>query len=232
MNRLFLLTLLAALLISACSSGGGDIQRVTALPDSALTVTPTAMPAPPLDPNAAQQPTSALDALLASAPREATPTPLSNNLPAGNAMQIAAATDTAMTAVPLTPMAFDAFPVKLSFDEFYNGYNIRTGLVLSDKLLSLDGQQVIIEGYMAPPLKPELDYFVLTRVKLAFCPFCSTGGDWPDDIALVYMINDPVSVTERPVRLLGRLEVGASIDRETGMVSLVRVYAEKLEVLN
>ncbi len=231
MNRPILLTLLAALLISACSSGGSDIQRVTALPDSALTVTP-AMPAPTSDPNAAQRPTSALDALLAAAPREATPTPLSNNLPSGSAMQIAAATDAAMRPVALTPMAFDAFPVKLSFDEFYSGYNIRTGLVLSDKLLSLDGQRVVIEGYMAPPLKPELDYFVLTRVKLAFCPFCSAAGDWPDDIALVYMVNEPVSVTERPVRLLGRLEVGASIDRETGMVSLVRVYAEKLEVLN
>lgn len=229
MTRFFFLTLFAALTISACStSGSSDIQRVTALPDSALTITMT----PTLDPTTAAQPTSALDALLASAPREATPTPLSTNLPAGNAMQIAAATDTAMSAIPLTPMAFDAFPVALTFDEFYNGYNIRTGLVLSDKLLSLDGQQIIIEGYMAPPLKPELDYFVLTRVKLAFCPFCTTAGDWPDDIALVYMLNEAVEVTERPVRLFGRLEVGASIDRETGMVSLVRIYAEKLEVLN
>jgi hypothetical protein len=31
--------------------------------------------------------------------------------------------------------------------------------------------------------------------------------------------------------LQGRIEVGASVDQETGMVSLVRVYASDVEVL-
>jgi hypothetical protein len=84
---------------------------------------------------------------------------------------------------------------------------------------------------MAPPLKPELDYFVLTRVRLAFCPFCSTAGDWPDDIALVYLVDSNTTATDKPVRVTGRMEVGASIDQETGMVSLVRVYAEALEII-
>lgn len=108
---------------------------------------------------------------------------------------------------------------------------MRTGLQLSDKLVSLDGRQVTMEGYMAPPLKPELDYFVLTRIRLEFCPFCTSTADWPDDIALVYMQDEPATVTNRPIHLQGRLEVGASVDAETGMVSLVRIYAERVEVL-
>ncbi|MCC6616851.1 MAG: hypothetical protein IT320_25485 [Anaerolineae bacterium] len=129
-------------------------------------------------------------------------------------------------------ITFDESPVSIRFDEFYNGYNLRTGLVLSDKLLSLDGQTVQIAGYMAPPLKPELDYFVLTRIRLAFCPFCSTGADWPDDIALIYLNNDDTTVaTDHPMRVTGRMEIGASIDHETGMVSLVRIYADNLEII-
>lgn len=159
----------------------------------------------------------------------ATPTPLSVQMPQGQAAAIAAATDIAMQPTPETRLIFDESPVHITFEEFYNGYDIRRGLLLSDKLLSLDGQEVIMEGYMAPPLKPELDYFVLTRIRLEFCPFCSTAADWPNDIALVYMMDEPITVTLEPIRLRGRLEVGPSIDKETGMVSLVRIYAESVE---
>ncbi|MCS7220119.1 MAG: hypothetical protein RML36_03390 [Anaerolineae bacterium] len=162
-----------------------------------------------------------------------TPTPWSLNLPAGNAAAIAAATDVAMRPTPRHRLTFhDNSPVPIKFSEFYDGYDLRTGLILSDKLVSLDGREVVIEGYMAPPLKPELDFFVLTRIRLEFCPFCSTAADWPDDIALVYVLGDPIPVTERPLRLIGRLEVGPSVDQETGMVSLVRIYARTVEVLN
>ena len=84
---------------------------------------------------------------------------------------------------------------------------------------------------MAPPLKAELDWFVLTRIQLAYCPFCSTAADWPDDIALVYLQDSAIRPTEKPLRLRGRLEVGPAVDPETGMVSLVRIYADKLETL-
>ncbi len=141
------------------------------------------------------------------------------------------ATDAALRPTPRTPVTFDERPVRLTFDEFYDGYNVRTGLILSDKLLSLDGQQVVIEGYMAPPLKAELDWFVLTRIQRAYCPFCSTAADWPDDIALVYLGDGTIRPTEKPMRLYGRLEVGPSVDPETGMVSLVRIYADTLETL-
>lgn len=164
-------------------------------------------------------------------PRAPTPTPLSTQLASGQAAAIAAATDTAYVPTVESRLTFEQQPVPMTFDEFYDGYNLRTGLILSQKLLSLDGQQVVMEGYMAPPLKPELDYFVLTRVRLAFCPFCTTGADWPDDIALIYLNSGTVAVTMNPVRVTGRMEVGISVDHETGMVSLVRIYVDALEEL-
>lgn len=189
------------------------IVRVTPLPGGQPQPTPSATPVP-----------VGTDPL-------ATPTPLSVVLPQGEAAAIAAATDIAIQPTPRNRLVFEIYPVPIAFDEFYDGYHMRTGLLLSDKLVSLDGQQVVMEGYMAPPLKPELDYFVLTRIRLEFCPFCTSTADWPDDIALVYMQDESITVTTRPIRLEGRLEVGASVDAETGMVSLVRIYAEEIEVL-
>ncbi|HHW86675.1 MAG TPA: hypothetical protein GX400_10770 [Chloroflexi bacterium] len=210
--------------MSGCSAGVNNaISAVTPLPPTADA--PTAPTQPPTSTASAAQETAP------TATPAPTPTPLDLNLPAGSALASARATDIATRPTPRNPMSFDEFPVKLRFDEFYDGYNVRTGLILSDKLLSLDGQPVVIEGYMAPPLKAELDWFVLTRIQLAYCPFCSTAADWPDDIALVYLADSTMRPTDRPMRLYGTLEVGPSIDPETGMLSLVRIYADKLELL-
>lgn len=161
---------------------------------------------------------------------DATPMPSSNGLARGESRTIAMATDTVMMPTPRNLVEFNEAPVTLTFDEFYDGFHPRYGLQLSDKLVSLDGQQVVIDGYMAPPLKPALDWFVLTRVPLALCPFCSTDVDWPNDIALAYMPEgEDITATEYPLRLHGRLEVGSSADAETGMISLVRIYIEDIE---
>ena len=211
----------AAVLLAGC--GAPQLSQLSAVTPLPATVDATQAPA-----TATPQPPASTRADQTRAP---TPTPLNLDLPVGSALAVAQATDTAMRPTPRNPVTFDERPVRLSFDEFYDGYNVRTGLVLSDKLVSLDGQEVIIEGYMAPPLKAELDWFVLTRIQLAYCPFCSTAADWPDDIALVYLGDGTIRPTEKPMRLYGRLEVGPSVDPETGMVSLVRIYADKLETL-
>lgn len=160
-----------------------------------------------------------------------TATPSENKLEPGVARQIAMSTDVAMLPEIENPVEFDEDVVALQFSEFYSGFSIRTGLVLSDKLNSLDGQTVVIEGYVAPPLKPRLDFFVLTRIQLAFCPFCSTDVEWPDDILLAYLPEPQILSSEYPVRITGTLEVGSSVDAETGMVSLVRIYVEDMETL-
>lgn len=219
-TRTFALMVALSLLLGACSGiATGELSAVTPLP-----ATLNASPPPAATP---QPPAGATP----DATPQATPTPLSLNLPAGSAMAIAEATDAAMRPTPRRQLTFDTSPVKLTFDEFYDGYNVRTGLSLSDKLLSLDGREVVIEGYMAPPLKAELDWFVLTRIRLAYCPFCSTAADWPDDIALIYLADSKIRPTERPLRLHGRLEVGPAVDPETGMVSIVRIYATRLETM-
>jgi hypothetical protein len=116
----------------------------------------------------------------------------------------------------------------LRFDEMY-GKVSSLGIELSEKLKSLEGKDIVMEGFMAPPLKPTLNFFVLTRVPMSICPFCSSDADWPWDIVLVYL-EKPVTALpfDRPIRVEGRLELGTKIDQETGFVSLVRIYATRV----
>jgi hypothetical protein len=116
----------------------------------------------------------------------------------------------------------------LRFDELYSGVS-SLGIALSEKLKSLEGQKVEMKGFMAPPLKPTLDFFVLTRVPMSICPFCSTDAAWPYDIVVVHL-EEPVRALpfDRPIRVEGELELGTKVDRETGFVSLVRIRAMRL----
>jgi hypothetical protein len=115
----------------------------------------------------------------------------------------------------------------LKFDEMYERAS-SLGIVLSDRLKSLEGKIVVMEGFMAPPLKPTLDFFVLTRVPMSLCPFCSSDADWPSDIVLVYLKTPVVALPfDRPIHVEGKLELGTKIDAETGFVSLVRIYATR-----
>lgn len=108
---------------------------------------------------------------------------------------------------------------ELKFTELYT-----TGVELTPKARSLAGKEVTMSGFMAPPLKAEADFFVLTRVPMAVCPFCDSQMDWPDDIVLV-MLEDTVAFTpfNRRIRVTGRLEVGFVKDAGTGFVSFVRL---------
>jgi len=119
----------------------------------------------------------------------------------------------------------------LQFAEFYQGGGAR-GLILSDKLVALHGQRVVMTGFMAPPLKPALDFFVLTRVPLALCPFCASDAQWPEDIVFVRLPpGQTLTATSALLQVVGRLEVGTKTDTATGFVSLVRIDAEHVTVL-
>jgi hypothetical protein len=86
---------------------------------------------------------------------------------------------------------------------------------------------------MAPPLKPTLSFFVLTRIPMSICPFCSSDAGWPYDIVAVRLdrMKNPVTALpfDRPIRVEGRLELGSETDPETGFVSLVRIRATRIE---
>ncbi|MEO0597630.1 MAG: hypothetical protein AAF126_16090 [Chloroflexota bacterium] len=210
--------LLWALFLTACGMASGTgLQQVTPLPTSdAINATSIPM-SDPFAIGLGLQPTVVVEMA---------------GLEPGVARAQALEGDIAYTPEIENPMTFDELPVRLQFNEFYDGYTVQAGLILSDKLQSLDGLVVTMDGYVAPPLAPRLDFFVLTRMRLTACPFCSTTAEWPNDIVLVYLPDLQIISSDFPVRITGIMHVGTSVDAETGMVSLVRIYAEAIETLD
>jgi hypothetical protein len=109
------------------------------------------------------------------------------------------------------------------FEEMYKASGV-LGLEMSEKLVALNGKLVEIAGFMAPPLKAEASFFVLTREPVSLCPFCNSDADWPSDIIVVYL-RDGVRYTQtnRAITVSGTLEIGSKLDAKTGFVSLVRL---------
>lgn len=98
------------------------------------------------------------------------------------------------------------------------------GRELTPVAAALSGRMVEMTGYMAPPLKPEIDFFVLTRRPMSVCPFCETEAEWPIDIVLAFS-NRPVEVVRYTdlIRVTGRFETGFDTDPETGFLSYLRL---------
>jgi hypothetical protein len=119
--------------------------------------------------------------------------------------------------------AVAAEPIAISFDGLYKSFGV-LGFQFSDRATSLRGREVRMTGYMAPPLKPESHFFVLTREPLAICPFCQSDADWPVDIVVVTLkAETPLVSAGQKVAVTGRLEIGSATDRDTGFVSQVRL---------
>ena len=122
----------------------------------------------------------------------------------------------------LARSAHAALPT-LSFDELY-GKISPLGLEFSAKVKQLAGQDISMQGFMAPPLKAEAAFFVLTEVPMALCPFCSSDADWPDNILVVYLDRKQTFVQPSTrIEVTGKLEMGSWTDPETGFVSLLRL---------
>ncbi|OYX70713.1 MAG: hypothetical protein B7Y95_14985 [Rhizobiales bacterium 32-66-11] len=111
----------------------------------------------------------------------------------------------------------------LDFDELYAKITV-LGLEFSEKVKQAKGKAVTMRGYMAPPLKAEAKFFVLTKIPMSICPFCSSDSDWPDDIVVVYLRDRQTFVQyNAPIEVSGTLDVGSWIDPETGFVSQLRL---------
>ena len=88
----------------------------------------------------------------------------------------------------------------------------------------LTGKPIHMQGFMAPPLKAEAAFFVLTEIPMSLCPFCSSDSDWPDNIVVVYLAQKQTFVQSgTTIEVSGVLERGSWTDPETGFVSLVRI---------
>ncbi|SFV34688.1 hypothetical protein SAMN05216456_1965 [Devosia crocina] len=87
-----------------------------------------------------------------------------------------------------------------------------------------EGIRVAIEGFMAPPLKADSSFYVLTNRPMAVCPFCSDAAEWPNDILAVYA-QRVVNVIPFNVKIItrGTLSLGTYTDPELGFVSRVRL---------
>ncbi|MBY6006559.1 hypothetical protein KUV62_21730 [Salipiger bermudensis] len=125
---------------------------------------------------------------------------------------------TATLAAPLLMRAAHAAEDPIKLRHLYDRQ------ALSDLAKASEGKRIAVDGYMAPPLKAESRFFVLTRRPMAVCPFCETEADWPSDILAVYT-KRIVDVVPYNVKIVssGVLELGAYRDPETGFLSMVRL---------
>ncbi len=116
-----------------------------------------------------------------------------------------------------------AAPAPLTFAGLY-GEVTADGIQLTPAAQALVGRTVGLRGFMAPPLKAESDFFVLTRYPMSICPFCSNAADWPVDIVMVRLSEAAETIEPSyAIDVVGRLEHGMKVDQATGFVSLVRI---------
>ena len=119
----------------------------------------------------------------------------------------------------------------LSFSQLYESFGVM-GLSFSARAKGLIGAQVTVAGYMAPPLKAESHFFVLSKEPLAICPFCQSDADWPVDIVVIYLDDaSPLMSAGAKLAVTGRLELGSWTDPESGFVSQVRLRASRFRRL-
>ncbi|HEX8374873.1 MAG TPA: hypothetical protein VF606_06810 [Geminicoccaceae bacterium] len=123
----------------------------------------------------------------------------------------------ALLLLPRAAAAQDDGPIRLR--DLYN-----RDMTFSDLALANEGQRIDVDGFMAPPLKAESTFFVLTKMPMAVCPFCEPGQTWPDDILAVYArrVVDVIPFNV-PMRASGILEMGDYTDPELGFYSRVRL---------
>lgn len=157
-----------------------------------------------------------------------TSTHLAVRMAQGEALEIIRSTDEAMVYERET--IDEDEPVKIGFDDFYDGYDEDTGPIVSERLKELDGRKVLIQGYMAPPLDLDLDWFLLTIVPVGGCAFCGSSLDVSAGTAMIYPVNESVFFTGNGVHVTGTVEVGDGRDPATGMASLIRIYADDIDV--
>ena len=129
----------------------------------------------------------------------------------------------ALLATPLLAALPARAAERLSFDDLYAGWRV-TGLVFSERAKGLVGKPATMSGFMAPPLKAEADFFVLTREPMSMCPFCSSDAEWPPDIVLAYLRRQSQPTAPNTViTVTGVLELGSWTDPATGFVSQARL---------
>jgi hypothetical protein len=112
-----------------------------------------------------------------------------------------------------------AEPPRIRMFELY-----KEDLSFSDTAKKLNGKIVSMQGFMAPHLKVESDFFVLSNSPVETCPFCESEDQWIDTIIFVRMKKRQEAVNPGDlIQVVGRLDIGPQTDAATGFVSRVRL---------
>ena len=100
----------------------------------------------------------------------------------------------------------------------------RAGSGPTDMALELEGDLVRVRGFMAPPLKAETRFFVLTLTPMPICPFCDEDADWSEQLLAIYAkrLVEPAPFWKQ-IAVTGLLRLGAFRDPETDFLSQVRL---------
>jgi hypothetical protein len=123
----------------------------------------------------------------------------------------------AVLATALPGSAFAAQRVRMF--ELYDDDNDFSALARE-----LNGKRIAMQGFMAPHLKVDSDFFILSNTPVETCPFCASEGDWIDSIVFVRMRRKQEAVDPGVVIMVeGRLEIGPEKDAETGFFSKIRI---------
>ena len=94
----------------------------------------------------------------------------------------------------------------------------------SSRADELKGTRIAMQGFMAPHLKVDSDFFILSNAPVETCPFCASEGDWIDSIVFVRMREREEAVDPGALIVAaGTLEIGPATDAATGFVSRVRL---------
>ncbi len=94
----------------------------------------------------------------------------------------------------------------------------------SPRAEELKGKRIVMQGFMAPHLKVDSDFFILSNTPVETCPFCASEGDWIDSIVFVRMRTKQEAVPPGSlINVEGTLEIGPATDEATGFVSKVRL---------
>ena len=103
-------------------------------------------------------------------------------------------------------------------------YDYDNDFAYSEVAHELQGSEVEIQGFMAPHLKVNSEFFVLSNVPVESCPFCASEDEWLDTIIFVVMREQQEAID--PGTLIwtrGTLDIGTATDEATGFVSRVRL---------
>lgn len=114
----------------------------------------------------------------------------------------------------------------LKWDEFFDNELQNTP---SQKFWNLQGQQVVIDGFMGEVLSFEGGWFLLIPAPGAECPFDNGDETYWNKIMIIFVKEkEGLRFTGGPLRITGRLDVGIKVD-ESNYKTMFRLYDATFE---